>query len=124
MENTDQRILGALEYIRDNPGCDTNHDSLDVDLVECFYNEGVIKATFVSATHPSSRAYSDIRLNFAGKLYLSSLKKPKSANEKSISRWYTNPFLVISLGITGFLFGEYLISYFGLKRTEAPRTGF
>jgi len=115
MENTNLRILGALEYIRDNPGCDTNHDNLDVGLVECLYNEGVIKATYVSTIQTSPRVYIDIRLNFAGKLYLSSLTKPKSANEKPIPRWYTNPFLVISLGITGFLIGEYLISYFGLK---------
>ena len=115
MKNTDLRILGALEYIRDNPGCDTNHDSLDVGLVECLYNEGVIKATYVNAIHTSSREYIDIRLNFAGKLYLSSLEEPKLATGKPIPRWYTNPFLLVSLGVTGFLMGEYVISYFGLQ---------
>lgn len=115
MKNTGLRIQSALEYIRDNPGCDTNHDNLDVGLVECLYNEGVIEATYVSAIHTSSREYTDIRLNIAGKLYLSSHKEPKRSIEKPSSRWYTNPFLLISLGVTGFLMGEYVISYFGLK---------
>ncbi len=115
MKNTDLRIQSALKYIRDNPGCDTNHGNLDVDIVESLYNEGVIEAAYANGTDTSSREYTDIRLNVAGKLYLSSFIEPKLASGKPIPRWYKNPFLVVSLVVTGFFIGEYVISYFGLK---------
>ncbi|MCH9638338.1 MAG: hypothetical protein K0U40_02485 [Betaproteobacteria bacterium] len=117
MKNTNLRIQSALKYIRDNPGCDTNHGNLDVDIVESLYNEGVIEATYANGngTNTPSREYTDIRLNVAGKLYLSSFKELKPASGKPVPRWYKNPFLVVSLGVTGFFIGEYIISYFGLK---------